>query len=185
MEGIIWLGDCNRHHLMWDELRNSHLFTRANLDEAQTLLDVIAEHDLHIALPKELPTLKAMATGNYTRTDNIFISSALAENLVSCKTIPEDQPPKTDHFPVDTMIKLSVRTSTQTPRPNYRQVDWKEYNKTLKVKLKEAIDKPSPATPQQFYHQLHALTKAMADTTEELVPKSKPSPYMSTSGRYS
>jgi Endonuclease-reverse transcriptase len=64
--GIIWLGDFNRHHPMWDKLRNSHLFTRDNLDEAQVLLDAIAEHNLHMALPIELPRLKAMATGNYT-----------------------------------------------------------------------------------------------------------------------
>jgi Endonuclease-reverse transcriptase len=67
MEGMIWLGDFNRHHPMWDELRNSHLFTRANQDKVQTLLDAIAEHDLHMVLPKEVPTLKAMATGNYSR----------------------------------------------------------------------------------------------------------------------
>jgi endonuclease/exonuclease/phosphatase family metal-dependent hydrolase len=32
-EGIIWLGDFNRHHPMWDELQNSHLFTRANCQD--------------------------------------------------------------------------------------------------------------------------------------------------------
>jgi hypothetical protein len=142
------------------------------------LLDAIAELDLHMTLPKELPTLKAMATGNHTRTDNVFVSPNLAKRLVSCDTVPEDHPPKTDHFPVDTVIELGVRTSTQPPRPNYRQVDWKEYNKMLKTKLEEAIDTPMPATPQQFHHQLHALTKTIEDTTEELVPKSKPSPYM-------
>src|SRR5882724_6057656 len=31
-EHIIWLGDFNRHHPMWDEDCNVHLFTRANLD---------------------------------------------------------------------------------------------------------------------------------------------------------
>jgi ribonuclease HI len=178
MEGIIWLGDFNRHHPMWDEMRNSHLFTRANLDDAQELLDAVAEHDLHMVLPKELPTLKAMATGNHTRTDNVFISPELAESLISCNTVPEDQPPRTDHFPIDTVIELSVKTSTQTPRPNYRQVEWKEYNKTLKKKLEETIDTPALATPQQFHHKLHALTKSIADTTEALIPKSKPSPYM-------
>jgi len=33
-EHMIWLGDFNRHHPEWDEERNSHLFTRENLDEA-------------------------------------------------------------------------------------------------------------------------------------------------------
>ena len=30
-EHIKWLGDFNRHHPMWDEGCNAHLFTRANL----------------------------------------------------------------------------------------------------------------------------------------------------------
>jgi hypothetical protein len=107
-----------------------------------------------MALPTKLPTLKAMATGNYTRTDNVFISSDLVENLISWKTVPEDQPPKMDHFPIDTVIELSIKTSAQRPRPNYRQVDWKKYNKALKAKLEEAIDTPALATPQQFHHQL-------------------------------
>ena len=34
---IVWMGDFNTHHLMWDEERNSHLFTRANLDKAQVI----------------------------------------------------------------------------------------------------------------------------------------------------
>jgi len=34
----LWLGDFNRHHLMWDESHNVHLFTRTNLDKASCLL---------------------------------------------------------------------------------------------------------------------------------------------------
>ena len=39
-ENMIWVGDFNRHHPMWDELRNDHLFTSANLDAAETLLEL-------------------------------------------------------------------------------------------------------------------------------------------------
>ena len=34
----IWLGDFNRHHPMWDEPRNQHLFTTANLESAEELI---------------------------------------------------------------------------------------------------------------------------------------------------
>lgn len=63
----LWLGDFNRHHPMWDEERNRHLFTTANLDRAQKLLDLISEYDMRMALPKDIPTLEAMATKNETR----------------------------------------------------------------------------------------------------------------------
>ena len=65
-EHMIWLGDFNRHHLKWDKEWNNHLFTRANLDEAQMLLKAVASYDLTMALPKGVPTLVLMATGNYT-----------------------------------------------------------------------------------------------------------------------
>ena len=38
-----WLGDFNRHHPLWDEERNHHLFTPANTQRAQTLLNRLAE----------------------------------------------------------------------------------------------------------------------------------------------
>jgi len=43
-----------------------HLFTCANLDKAQVLIDVLAHLDFQMVLPKRIPTLRAMATGNYT-----------------------------------------------------------------------------------------------------------------------
>ena len=73
----IWLGDFNRHHPLWDEERNNHLFTEANLQKAQQLLDVTQDWELQMALPKDIPTLQAFGTGNYTRPDNVFCSMEL------------------------------------------------------------------------------------------------------------
>lgn len=47
-EQFIWLGDFNRHHPLWDEERNAHLFTRRALEAAQPLLDLIDRHDMHM-----------------------------------------------------------------------------------------------------------------------------------------
>jgi len=52
VEHIIWLGDFNRHHPMWDEDHNAHLFMRTNLDGAQHLINVVIELNLKMALPK-------------------------------------------------------------------------------------------------------------------------------------
>jgi hypothetical protein len=40
----IWLGDFNRHHPLWDEPRNEHLFTRRNLDLAQPLINMVSKY---------------------------------------------------------------------------------------------------------------------------------------------
>ena len=45
-EKVIWLGDFNRHHLVWDKERNTYLFTRAALEVAQPLLDMVSLHNM-------------------------------------------------------------------------------------------------------------------------------------------
>ncbi|KAF5369381.1 hypothetical protein D9758_002542 [Tetrapyrgos nigripes] len=42
----IWLGDFNQHHPSWDEERNSHLFTSANLRAADTLIEFVGQHNM-------------------------------------------------------------------------------------------------------------------------------------------
>ncbi|KAF8817603.1 hypothetical protein BYT27DRAFT_7074317, partial [Phlegmacium glaucopus] len=49
-EGDLWLGDFNRHSPWWEDAKNERLFTRRNLDEAQVLIDVLAEYDMELAL---------------------------------------------------------------------------------------------------------------------------------------
>ena len=45
----IWMGDFNRHHPLWDEARNAHLFTRGNLELAQPLLNMLGRHNMKMA----------------------------------------------------------------------------------------------------------------------------------------
>ena len=104
---MIWLGNFNRHHPQWDDEQNTHLFTRSSLDEAQILINATIDYNLQMTLPKRLPTLIAMLTGNYKRTDNVFISSTLIERLITCTTVPEGQPAKSNHFPINTTLELS------------------------------------------------------------------------------
>ena len=78
-ERVIWLGDFNRHHPIWDEERNSHLFMRAALEASQPLLDLISIYNMQMVLPKNIPTLEACATKNFTRVDNVFCSVELVD----------------------------------------------------------------------------------------------------------
>jgi hypothetical protein len=55
----IWLGDFNRHSPMWDEARNSQLFTRAALREAQRLIDLAVTWNMHMALRPGVNTLES------------------------------------------------------------------------------------------------------------------------------
>jgi len=73
VEQTIWICDFNLHHPLWDKEHNGHLFTRVNLEKSQVLIDMLDEFNLQMALPKDIPKLQALATGNHTRSDNFFL----------------------------------------------------------------------------------------------------------------
>ena len=132
---MIWLGDFNRHHLLWDEERNSHLFTSNNLDAAQILLDLLTDYDMIMALPKNIPTLRATCTKNLTHPDNVFCSNDLCILLTQCLTHPNLQPPCTDHSPISCTLDTVTAQSPISPRLNWRQVDWDKFHQHLTQQL--------------------------------------------------
>ena len=174
---MIWLGDFNRHHPYWDEDRNAHLFTKSNLERAQTILDMVAMHNMEMALPKGIPTLRANKSRNLTRPDNVFISCALLESLTYCNAEPERQPVKTDHFPVITKIDVSIMPHEEPQRFNYKETDWEEFRNALKPHL-QCISMPKTITStQRFDNLLTDLNKAVTEVIEAVVPRLKLSPH--------
>ncbi|KIJ53093.1 hypothetical protein M422DRAFT_95009, partial [Sphaerobolus stellatus SS14] len=123
----VCLGDFNRHHPMWDEPRNAHLFTKQNLDKAQLLLDFLAGQDLFMALPAGLPTLEASTTKNLTRPDNVFCTEELLNAMKTCEVKMEDRPAATDHFPIRSVFSTAVSQIEPKPKYNFRDVDWEEF----------------------------------------------------------
>ena len=81
---------------------------RQNLERAQVLIDMMAEFDLQMALPNDIPTLQALATGNHTRPENAFISSQIMGYITKCTTLPDERPERSDHIPVITEIDISL-----------------------------------------------------------------------------
>ena len=100
--------------------------------------------------------LIAMSTGNYTRTDNVFISSTLIERLTTCTTVPEDQPAKRNHFPIDTTLELKVHTAEKTQKFNFHKTNWKKFKELLEGKLEEAIPHATPHSHQHFVGYIYA-----------------------------
>jgi len=124
---FIWLGDFNRHHPLWDEERNNHLFTNGALALTQPLLNMLGQHDMMMALPKDTPTLQASSTGNHTRVDNVFCNANLNRAIVSCDTNPSRRPLKTDHYPIITIIDIAVQVSEEEVRLNFRMANWPKF----------------------------------------------------------
>src|ERR1700736_2191977 len=51
---MLWLGDFNRHHPMWEDNTNSHLFEPENY--ISPLLDLLYKNDILLPIPTGLPT---------------------------------------------------------------------------------------------------------------------------------
>lgn len=135
-KSVILLGDFNRHHPQWESLQNSHLCTHQQILDAQDLIDITDEFHLTMTLAPKTPTLRAFSTGNYTRVDNIFMSSSITNLVSTCKTAPADQPVKTDHFPIITTINTTPCRSTPQTLLNFKTVDWEKFNNKLSTLLK-------------------------------------------------
>ena len=112
---MIWAGDFNQHHRMWDKEQSSHLFTTNNLDTAQILIDLLADFSMSMVLPKDIPILRATCTKNLTWPNNVFCSSGILGIITQCMTLSDLKPPCMDHFPIVTTLDASMEKA-QTHR---------------------------------------------------------------------
>ena len=63
---MLWCGDFNWHHPLWDEDRNKHLFAVGAAAAVQPLLSLIEDYDMVMLLLKGILTMQLMATKNWT-----------------------------------------------------------------------------------------------------------------------
>jgi len=176
---MIWAGDFNRHHPLWDDVRNSHLFTETALDATQPLLDLLGIHRMKMALPRDLATLESTATKNWTRVDNVFCSADLLQSFLLCDVDPTRRPANTDHFPILSTVDIVPMVAKESVRRNFRQTDWDAFGKMLKEKL-ERLDEPREFRMGEraaFERARKDLERAVMETIEDQVPMAKPCPH--------
>ena len=106
IDHILWCGDFNRHHPLWDDEADERLFTPQAIMEADMLIDMIADKGLEMALPRGIPTLKHMVTNLHLRPDNVWCSPELIPLIIQCDVDRYLQPPCTDHYPIITIIDI-------------------------------------------------------------------------------
>jgi exonuclease III len=174
---MIWAGDFNRHHPLWDRDEDTHLFTTQTQRTAERLINLMAEHEMDMLLPKGIPTLEHMVTKRYSRPDNVFASPGVQEMVVKCDVVPTMRPPHTDHFPIATILSLPQGRTDSTPRYNFREVDWDEFRKNLKSKLADLLVPGPLQTQDQLTQVAGALMAKMGESVEECVKRSKPRPH--------
>ena len=169
---MIWAGDFNRHHPLWDKDEDVHLFTRQATRNADELIGLLAEYEMQMVLPKGIPTLQHMRSKRYSRPDNVFSTPGLQEFVVKCDVDPSIRPTSTDHFPIHTNILLPQERVNTPPTFNFRETDWAEYKKKLIPRLRHSQDKPVITNAEELNQAIADLTTAIQETTQEVVRRS-------------
>jgi ssDNA-binding Zn-finger/Zn-ribbon topoisomerase 1 len=137
---------------------------------AQPLIDLVSEHNLLMALPRDLPTLQSSSTKNYTRTDNIFASETLIERLVGCNTAPDRRPPKTDHLPTHFSVKAETPRAREAKCYNFKEGNWDKYSKELERRLAALPGCARIHTQEELDSRVERLTQAIWEAVKESVP---------------
>ena len=110
---------------------------------AQPLLDILATYNLRMALPPSTPTLRANASKNYTRPDNVFSLENLIDSITRCEVVEHLMPVNTDHFPIITECILTLELTKSTPRHNFHMTDWEKFDTKLQQHLQQ-LPRPKP-----------------------------------------
>jgi hypothetical protein len=174
---MMWCGDFNRHHPLWDSDEDNRLFTPRALQDANLLIEMIANEGMAMALPKGESTLKHFVTNLYSRPDNVWCSEEIMHHVVRCEVDAYLQPPCTDHFPIVTILDLpQVRTDPPLAR-NFRMVDWELFEEGLLANL-VTIPPPFELTSEaEVQKAARDLTSVLQRTIKECVEVSKPCPH--------
>jgi hypothetical protein len=130
-----------------------------------------------MALPPGIPTLKALASGNETRVDQVFCDEDAKGLIDLCDTRPEWRPVKTNHYPVICRIWIGVEGNKFKLRHNFRDVNWPEFARELILKLSELPIPEKITERQEVAIRLQAVDDVIHQTIAEHVPLTKPCPY--------
>ena len=102
---VIWLGDFNRHHPLWDDPNDECLFMPKAMHAVEVLIEVVADVGLELALPSGTPTHQHNVTKSWSRLDQVFLLEHTKHMLISCDMQTDLQGALTDHLPIVTCYK--------------------------------------------------------------------------------
>ncbi|KAH8823378.1 hypothetical protein DL96DRAFT_1559243 [Flagelloscypha sp. PMI_526] len=153
------------------------LFTMAALEAAQTLIDLVHDFGLTMALPPGIQTLEHFVTGKGSRPDNVWITDHTKDQVLTCDIRPEERPIKTDHYPYVLELDMEVTYTVQGEKCAFRSVVWDDFRTELKKQL-EKSPCPHPLTNADDMKVADDnLTKAIQRTIEKVVPVARIGPW--------
>ncbi|TEB23995.1 hypothetical protein FA13DRAFT_1612088, partial [Coprinellus micaceus] len=130
-----------------------------------------------MTLPKGIRTLRHMRSKRESRPDNVFCNDTLTDRIIACNICLPERCPNTDHYPIATIIDASKGEQDTQPRPNFKKVDWKEFEVLLGTKLAHTNPSEPIVDEVTFNLRVEGLTNLVQDTIRQAVPTSRPSSY--------
>jgi hypothetical protein len=173
---MYWLGDFNRHHPLWEEDQNPDLTSSEEM--INPLLDLINEFNMVLTLPPGIPTLEVLSSGTWMRPDNVWCSDSAVKLTLKCDVIAELRPPLTDHLPIVMEIDLEVARNPPVPKKCFKNTDWSEFKDKLQEITQQTQFISHPMTSADIDTLLEQITATVTKAVDEMVPDTKPSPYM-------
>ena len=171
---ILWLGDFNRHHPMWEEDSNKQLFEP---DETITpLIDLLYKNNMVLALPKGIPMLQTSA-GNWMKPDNVWCSSSIDDPIQWCNTVLAIWPPLANHMPIITILNLPFPRSSATKSLNFRLAEWSEISAVLKQHLEVESPVSHIGLKEVFIKKVDDLVHIISEVLEEHLEERTPNPF--------
>jgi hypothetical protein len=147
------------------------------MDQAEILIQALADTGLELALPMGIPTHEHNITKRWSRLDHVFVTEHTLEAINQCDALPEEIGANTDHFPIITKLNLEVAIALTTAAQNFRDVDWKEFREKLKEELKKWGVTNFIKTQTALDRECERLTNTLQATIEAKVPKAKLGPH--------
>jgi len=140
------------------------------MEAAKPLIEAVAEAGLELALPRGIPTYCHSITKCWTRLDHVFISEESLGVLITCNTLTDHRGINTDHIPILTELNLGVAIKAAKPIPNFKDVDWDKFCKTLVNFLGPAQLVEQITSQRQLDKRCSSLTEAIQNMIREQVP---------------
>jgi hypothetical protein len=160
---VVLAGDFNRHDQLW----GGEDVSRERQGEADPIIDLMSEHDLHSLLPRGTKTWQR---GDHESTiDLVLASEELATSVVKCTVHTTEH--GSDHRAIKTTFDVATPERVVEARLLFKNAPWTDIKARITTTLHFV---PLGGSVQQ---QADGLMTAVLEAVHALTPKAKPSPY--------
>lgn len=171
---MLWHGDFNKHDSLW---AGPNLSASVAPDEALDLLTLLADHDLDLVLPPGTLTHQSAAHKTWNTIDLVFTSADISDAIITCTALPDLPIPGADHLPIVAILDFDLLRIPDIPRPNFRAVEWTEFNKALAEYLIEHPISTTINSTDDYDSTYLALDKMLQTIVASHVPRLSSCPY--------